>query len=108
MRIIQISVQVFALQCALLVGTVSNARALDWGLEINASNKTCAVLFKVRPSPPGFKNVGYYETRKLACSDAVATFDSTNTDPGKCWWFTKDSRDTCLNENIVLPIAAQP
>jgi hypothetical protein len=76
--------------------------AADWMLRVQTSSRTCHVQLKTA-APLGTDMSGPFSSRKEACQAASDAFDSSFTDPTKCWTYGGGTVDGCEQDGVHLP-----
>jgi len=94
--------KIFVIAISILVPTAATlADGKPWVLRKVTTSNTCNVQ-KSTASPIG-DLVSDYDTRKDACVDAAARYDSNLSDSSKCWTYGGGTVDACKAEGVPLP-----
>jgi hypothetical protein len=77
------------------------AEAKPWMITKVTTSNTCHVL----PSTASLLGevVSRHDSRKEACSEALALYDETLTEKKKCFTYGKGTVDACEKEGVKLP-----
>ena len=90
-----------ALSALLIAG--ATARADDWVLRRETSSNACRVELAAA-SPLGvIQLAGPFPSRSDACNAALNQYDSSMSDPSKCWSYVYQTINWCMGEGVALP-----
>lgn len=96
--------KIVVLSLGLVIGVhVASAQAAKWDLRRVTTSAVCHVQ-PSDSSPPLGVLINSYDTRKAACEAAKKTYDSSMSDPKKCWSYGSGTKKSCKDdEKVELP-----
>jgi hypothetical protein len=89
-----------ALLALLIAGA---ARAEDWVLRRDTSSSACRVELAAAPPLGVIQIAGPFPSRGDACNAALDQYDSSMSDPSKCWSYVYQTINWCMGEGVNLP-----